>query len=53
MYEKENEIHERRREEEMKKMKIDSKQKIVGELQSRIANYRSELLRQRNRKEEA
>ena len=52
MFEKQSEVNEKKREEESRKMKIDSKQKIVGELQNRISTYRTEIMRQRNKREE-
>jgi hypothetical protein len=52
MIEKQAEHYEKRRDEESKKMKIDSKQKILEDMQSRISSYKTELLRQRNKKEE-
>lgn len=50
--EKQSEVYEKRREEESKKMKYDSKQKIIEDMQNRIANYKSELLKQRVKKDE-
>jgi hypothetical protein len=45
-------VYEKRREEESKKMKYDSKQKIIEDMQNRIASYKSDLLRQRVKKDE-
>jgi hypothetical protein len=52
MLEKQVEQFEKKKEEESKRIKIDSKQKLVGELQSRITSYKTEIMRQRNKKEE-
>jgi hypothetical protein len=52
MLEKQSENYEKRREEESKKMKVDSKQKILEDMQSRITSYKTELIRQRNKKED-
>lgn len=52
MLEKQAESMEKKKEEESKKMKVDSKQKILEDMQARISSYKTELLRQRNRKEE-
>jgi hypothetical protein len=51
MMEKQNEQFERRREEDVKKMKLDSKHKIIEDMQSRISQYKSELFRNRVRKD--
>lgn len=51
MLEKQGEQYEKRREEETKKMKLDSKHKIVSDLQSRISSYKTDLIKQRNKKE--
>jgi hypothetical protein len=49
--EKQVESFEKKKEEECKKMKVDTKQKILDDMQSRISSYKSELFRQRSRKE--
>ena len=48
MKEKENEQNLKLKEEELKKMKVDSKMKILSELQNRIGNYKNERLRKKN-----
>ena len=48
MKEKENEQNLKLKEEELKKMKVDSKMKILRELQNRIGNYKNERLRKKN-----
>jgi hypothetical protein len=52
MLEKQVESHEKKKDEETKKMKTDTKHKILEDMQSRITSYKTELLRQRNKKEE-
>ena len=52
MLEKQVEHFEKKKDEETKKMKIDSKQKILEDMQMRIVNYKTELLRQRNKKDD-
>jgi hypothetical protein len=52
MLEKQNEMYEKRREEEHKKIKVDSKTKVIEDLQSRISSYKAELMRQRVKKDE-
>lgn len=52
MLEKQSEQYDKRREEEAKKMKTESKHKIIEDMQNRISSYKSELFRQRNKKED-
>jgi hypothetical protein len=49
--EKQAEQYEKKREEDNKRTKLDSKHKIIEDLQSRISGYKTELLKQRVRKE--
>jgi hypothetical protein len=49
MLEKQVENMERKKEEESKRIKVDSKQKILEDMQTRITSYKTELLRQRNK----
>ncbi len=51
MIEKQAENFEKQKYEETKKVKIDSKQKILEDMQNRISSYKTELLRQRNKKD--
>ena len=48
MKDKENEYNLKLKEDELKRMRIDSKVKIVNELQNRIQNYRNERLKKKN-----
>ena len=48
MKEKENEQNLKLKEEQLKKMKVDSKMKILSELQNRIGNYKNERLKKKN-----
>jgi len=43
---------EKMKEQETKKMKIDSKQKIIEDMQSRIARYKTEIFKQRKKNED-
>jgi hypothetical protein len=43
---------EKMKESETRKMKIDSKQKILEDMQNRISSYKAEIFRQRKKKEE-
>jgi len=43
---------EKRKEDDSKKTKIDSKHKILEDMQNRISNYKTELFRQRNKKQD-
>jgi len=49
--EKNNEIDNKRKEEEYKKQKIDSKHKILEDMQSKIMSYKTEILKNRNKKD--
>jgi hypothetical protein len=40
------------KESETRKMKIDTKQKILEDMQGRIAGYKAEIFRQRKKKED-
>jgi hypothetical protein len=51
MVDKQSEQFEKRKEDESKKMKLESKHKIIEDMQSRISMYKAELLRQRNKKD--
>lgn len=51
MLEKQAENFEKQKSEESKKVKVDSKQKILEDMQSRISSYKAELLRQRSKKD--
>lgn len=44
LMERDSEVYEKRRNEESKRCKIDSKQRILEEFQSKIAKYKSQLL---------
>ena len=48
MKERENEQSLKLKEEELKRMKLDSKAKIVSELQNRIQNYKNERLKKKS-----
>ena len=52
MLEKQVECYEKKKDEETKKVKVDSKHKILEDMQSRISSYKTELMRQRNKKED-
>lgn len=52
MLEKQSENYEKKREEETKKVKVDSKHRIIEDMQTRILSYKTELLKQRNKKDE-
>ena len=52
MYQKEQESYEKIKDEEMKKQKFTSKQKILEDFQSKISNYKSQLMMNRNKREE-
>ncbi len=43
---------EKMKESETRKMKIDSKQKILEDMQNRIASYKADIFKQRKKKEE-
>ena len=51
MQEKQNEYDEKRKEEETRKMKVDSKQKILEDMQNKILSYKTEILKNRNKKD--
>jgi hypothetical protein len=46
------ETFEKKKEDESKKMKNESKNKILEDMQMRILNYKTELFRQRNKKDD-
>jgi hypothetical protein len=52
MMEKQTEQFAIKREEETKKMKIDTKHKIIEDMQNRISQYKSELFKNRIRKDD-
>ncbi len=51
MLEKQNEINDKRKEEENRKIKVDSKQRILEDMQSKILSYKTEILKNRNKKD--
>jgi hypothetical protein len=52
MIEKQADSFDKRREDDMKKNRIESKQKIIEDLQNKISNYKAELIKNRNRKDD-
>jgi hypothetical protein len=50
MFDKQTEHLEKKKDDESKKMKIDSKQKIIEDMQMRIASYKTELIKSRKNK---
>lgn len=51
MYDKQNEYDNKVKEEEKRKTKIDSKQKILEDMQNKILTYKTEILKNRNKKD--
>lgn len=52
LYQKDQETYEKRKDEEIKKQRIDSKQKILEDFQSKINGYKCQLMMNRNKNEE-
>lgn len=51
MLEKQTERYDKQKDEEVKKIKVDSKQKILEDMQNKILTYKTEIFKNRNNKD--